>query len=54
MAKTPYLSFFPTDLLTIKTLMGHKSLDSTMIYVHLAVGSSSHALSPFDLMGGTV
>ena len=42
------------DLLTIKTLMGHKSLDSTMIYVHLAVGSSSHALSPFDLMGGTV
>lgn len=33
-----------TDLLTIKALMGHKSLQSTTIYVHLS--SSSMALSP--------
>lgn len=41
------------DLLTIKTLMGHKSLESTTIYVHLAVHSTSSVRSPFDLMGGT-
>lgn len=41
-----------TDLLTIKTLMGHKSLNSTLIYVHLSVGDSTCATSPFDLMGG--
>lgn len=41
-----------TDLMTIKTLMGHKSLASTSLYVHLAVGASSGAVSPFDLMGG--
>ena len=40
------------DLMTIKTLMGHKSLSSTAIYVHLAVGSASSAVSPFDKMGG--
>jgi len=40
------------DLLTIKHLMGHKSLDSTMIYVHLASFSSRAVKSPFDLMGG--
>ena len=42
------------DLLTIKTLMGHKSLESTTIYVHLAVHSTSSVRSPFDLMGGTL
>ena len=26
-----------TDLLTIKALLGHKSLNSTAIYIHLAV-----------------
>ncbi|MBQ7370601.1 MAG: tyrosine-type recombinase/integrase [Blautia sp.] len=40
------------DLLTIKTLMGHKSLNSTLIYIHLAVPSVSSGISPFDLMGG--
>ena len=39
------------DLLTIKTLMGHKSLESTTLYVHLAVCSTSSIRSPFDLMG---
>ncbi len=40
------------DLMTIKTLMGHKSLNSTTIYVHLALNSNSAVVSPFDLMGG--
>lgn len=41
-----------TDLLTIKHLMGHKSLASTMIYVQLASFSSRAVRSPFDLMEG--
>lgn len=36
------------DLLTIKTLLGHKSLVSTMIYVQLAANSTDHVISPFD------
>ena len=41
-----------TDLLTIKELLGHKSLNSTVIYVHLASFSSRNIKSPFDRMGG--
>lgn len=41
-----------TDLLTIKTLMGHKSLTSTMIYIHLASNSTACAVSPLDSMAG--
>ena len=41
-----------TDLLTIKALLGHKSLNSTAIYVHLARNGSVSAVSPFDRMGG--
>lgn len=41
-----------TDLLTIKALLGHKSLDSTTIYVHLASNGTGHAVSPLDRMGG--
>lgn len=40
------------DLLTIKALMGHKSLNSTVIYVHLASNGTSSAVSPLDRMGG--
>ena len=40
------------DLLTIKALLGHKSLNSTTIYVHLAKSTLSKAVSPFDRMGG--
>lgn len=40
------------DLLTIKALLGHKSLNSTTIYVHLASNGVSNAISPFDHMGG--
>ena len=41
-----------TDLLTIQTLMGHKSLNSTTIYVHLAQSSLRQVKSPFDSFGG--
>ena len=41
-----------TDLLTIKALLGHKSLESTTIYVHLASNGTGSAVSPFDQMGG--
>lgn len=36
------------DLLTIKELLGHRSLSSTVIYVHLAAVSTKKAISPFD------
>ena len=39
-----------TDLLTIKALMGHKSLHSTTIYVHLSGNTIRQAVSPFDHM----
>lgn len=41
-----------TDLLTIKALLGHKSIESTTLYVHLAANTSQIAVSPFDQMGG--
>lgn len=41
-----------TDLLTIKELLGHKSLTSTVIYIHLASYTSRKINSPFDSMGG--
>ena len=40
------------DLLTIKALLGHKSLNSTTIYVHLASNGTGCAVSPFDRMAG--
>ena len=41
-----------TDLLTIKSLLGHKSIHSTTLYVHLASNGVGNAVSPFDRMGG--
>lgn len=41
-----------TDLLTIKALMGHKSLLSTAIYVHLSGSTIRQAVSPFDRIAG--
>ena len=41
-----------TDLLTIKALMGHKSLHSTTIYVHLSRNTIRSAVSPLDRMAG--
>lgn len=40
------------DLLTIKELLGHKSLHSTLIYIHLASNGVQSAISPFDAMRG--
>ena len=39
-----------TDLLTIKELMGHKSLYSTTVYVHLSGSAIRNTVSPFDCM----
>lgn len=41
-----------SDLLTIKALLGHKSLHSTTIYVQLASNGVGLAISPFDSMDG--
>lgn len=41
-----------TDLLTIKTLLGHRSINSTTIYITLANTTLSKVSSPFDLKGG--
>ena len=41
-----------TDLVTLRALMGHKSLNSTLIYVHLSVNGNDSATSPLDLMEG--
>lgn len=39
------------DLLTIKELLGHKSLSSTLIYIHLAAPDLRRVTSPFDAYG---
>ena len=41
-----------TDLLTIKELMGHESLSSTTLYVHLSGSAIRSTVSPFDRMTG--
>ena len=40
------------DLITIKNLLGHRSLNSTTIYIHLANRSLRSCPNPFDQMGG--
>lgn len=40
-----------TDLLTIKAMLGHKSLNSTTIYVQLAANGVGCVVSPFDSLG---
>lgn len=42
------------DLLTIQACLGHKSLTSTTIYVHLASSTLSKVKNPLDQMGGLV
>lgn len=36
------------DLMTVKNLLGHKSLNSTIIYVHLGTNGKNAPVSPFD------
>ena len=38
------------DLLTIKSLLGHRSLNSTTIYIHLAKKTLHQYPNPFDRM----
>jgi len=38
-----------TDLLTIKELLRHRSLNSTLIYIHLAGFQCRNIVSPFDV-----
>ena len=40
------------DLPINKALLGHKSLKSTMLYVHLAATRFSDVINPLDKMGG--
>lgn len=40
------------DLLTIQAYLGHRSLSSTTIYVHLAASTLSKVKNPLDQMGG--
>ncbi len=40
------------DLLTIQSLLGHKSITSTTIYVHLAQNRFSTIENPLDKLGG--
>lgn len=42
------------DLLTIKELLGHRSINSTTIYVHLADRTLRRFPNPFDQMEGIV
>lgn len=37
------------DLVAIKNLLGHRSLNSTLLYVHLARTGMGKAVSPFDV-----
>ena len=41
-----------TDLLTLKELMGHRSVSSTAVYVHLSSRAFHAVQSPLDRMGG--
>lgn len=42
------------DLLSLKTFLGHRSINSTAIYVHLAASSSCRTPNPFDQIGGGI
>jgi integrase/recombinase XerD len=38
------------DILTIKDLLGHQSIDTTMIYLHVAQSGKTKAFSPLDTL----
>ena len=38
-----------TDIRTVQTLMGHTSVETTMIYLHVIKRPGAGALSPLDL-----
>lgn len=47
---TTHLYKSGTGLLTIEELLGHKSINSTVIYIHLAAYTSRKMYSPFERM----
>ena len=42
------------DLVTLQSLLGHRSLNSTTIYLHLAQPSRNATINPFDQLGGGI
>lgn len=40
------------DLITLQSLLGHRSLESTTIYIHLAQASRNTVVNPLDQIGG--
>lgn len=40
------------DLITLQSFLGHHSINSTTIYVHLAQASRNTIVNPFDQIGG--
>lgn len=40
------------DLITLQSLLGHRSLQSTTIYIHLAQASCNTVVNPLDQIGG--
>jgi site-specific recombinase XerD len=43
-----HLLEFGMDILTIKDLLGHERIDTTMIYLHVAKPRQTNLFSPFD------
>lgn len=42
-----------TDLHTIKTLLGHSKIETTMVYLHLQKSKRAQLISPFDRLSNT-
>lgn len=42
------------DLLSLRSRLGHRSINSTAIYVHLAAAGSDTPINPFDQLGGGI
>jgi site-specific recombinase XerD len=40
-----------TDLHTVKELLGHTSLQTTLTYLHLSPARISSVINPYDLLG---
>ncbi len=49
-----HLLEFGMDIVTIKELLGHANIETTMIYLHVAIPNRSNLFSPFDRLYLTV
>jgi site-specific recombinase XerD len=43
-----HLLEFGMDIVTIKELLGHANIDTTLVYLHVAIPNRSNLFSPFD------